>query len=122
MIMSVTSSNIASRIKIEISNPSALTCTASPPYTMENSNQGTGRPTKISNKLLPTEEDTAISPSPFFATITEDNKSGIEVPAAKKVRPITTSGICSVSPTIEVHSTRKYEKTPTHKMEIKKDA
>lgn len=40
----------------------------------------------------PTDEDTAISPSPFRATITDVIKSGIDVPAAKNVRPITCKG------------------------------
>lgn len=42
-----------------------------------------------SKMLLPTDEETAISPNPFLATITDVMRSGIEVPAAKKVRPIT---------------------------------
>ena len=46
-------------------------------------------PTVTSKMLLPTEEDTAISPNPFLATITLVIKSGIEVPAAKNVKPIT---------------------------------
>ena len=46
-------------------------------------------PTQISNILDPTDEDTAISPSPFRATMTEVIKSGIEVPAARNVKPIT---------------------------------
>lgn len=46
-------------------------------------------PTVTSKILLPTDEETAISPNPFRATITLVIKSGIEVPAAKKVRPIT---------------------------------
>lgn len=33
--------------------------------------------------LLPTELETAISPKPFRATITDVIKSGIDVPAAK---------------------------------------
>lgn len=37
----------------------------------------------------PTDEETAISPSPFRATMTEVIRSGIDVPAAKKVSPIT---------------------------------
>ena len=37
----------------------------------------------------PIELETAISPNPFFATITEVIKSGTEVPAAKNVSPIT---------------------------------
>lgn len=39
--------------------------------------------------LLPTEEETAISPNPFLATITLVMRSGIEVPAARNVNPIT---------------------------------
>ena len=46
-------------------------------------------PTVTSNMLDPTDEETAISPNPFLATITLVIKSGIEVPAAKKVKPIT---------------------------------
>ena len=36
----------------------------------------------------PTDEETAMSPKPFRATITLVIKSGIEVPAAKNVSPI----------------------------------
>ena len=46
-------------------------------------------PTVTSKMLLPTEEDTAMSPKPLRATITEVIRSGIEVPAARKVNPIT---------------------------------
>ncbi len=46
-------------------------------------------PTVTSNILLPTEEETAMSPNPFLATITLVIKSGIEVPAAKNVKPMT---------------------------------
>lgn len=46
-------------------------------------------PTVTSKILLPTELDTAISPNPFRATITDVIKSGIDVPAARNVRPIT---------------------------------
>ena len=46
-------------------------------------------PTVTSNMLEPTDDETAISPNPFRATITLVNKSGIEVPAARKVNPIT---------------------------------
>lgn len=46
-------------------------------------------PTQISKIFDPTEEETAISPSPFRATITDVIKSGIDVPAAKNVSPIT---------------------------------
>lgn len=46
-------------------------------------------PTVTSNILLPTELETAISPNPFLATITDVIRSGMEVPAAKNVKPIT---------------------------------
>ena len=39
--------------------------------------------------LLPTEDDTAMSPNPFLATITLVIRSGMEVPAARNVKPIT---------------------------------
>ena len=37
----------------------------------------------------PTEEETAMSPKPFLATMTLVMRAGMEVPAARKVRPIT---------------------------------
>lgn len=46
-------------------------------------------PTVTSKMLEPTEEETAMSPKPFLATMTEVIKSGIDVPAAKKVKPMT---------------------------------
>lgn len=46
-------------------------------------------PTQMSKMFDPTDEETAISPRPFRATITDVIKSGIEVPAARKVKPIT---------------------------------
>ena len=46
-------------------------------------------PTVTSKMFDPTEDETAISPKPLRATITLVNRSGIDVPAAKKVRPIT---------------------------------
>ena len=46
-------------------------------------------PTVTSKMLEPTEEETAISPKPLRATMTLVMRSGMDVPAAKKVRPIT---------------------------------
>ena len=46
-------------------------------------------PTVTSKMFDPTDDETAISPKPFRATITLVIKSGMEVPAAKNVRPIT---------------------------------
>lgn len=56
-------------------------------------------PTVISKMLLPTELDTAMSPSPFRATMTLVIRSGMDVPAAKMVRPIISSLMPIVSPT-----------------------
>ena len=50
------------------------------------------KPTKISKILLPMELETAISPCPCLATMTDVSKSGTLVPAAKKVNPIITIG------------------------------
>lgn len=46
-------------------------------------------PTVTSNILLPTELETAMSPNPLRATITDVIRSGIEVPAARNVKPMT---------------------------------
>jgi len=46
-------------------------------------------PTQTSNMFEPMLELTAISPRPFLATITLVIKSGIDVPAARIVSPIT---------------------------------
>lgn len=43
----------------------------------------------MSKMLEPTDEETAMSPKPFLATMTDVMRSGMDVPAAKKVRPIT---------------------------------
>lgn len=56
-------------------------------------------PTVMSKMLLPTELDTAMSPIPLRATITLVMRSGMEVPAAKIVRPMISSEMPMVSPT-----------------------
>ena len=55
-------------------------------------------PTVTSNMLLPIELERAISPRPFLATITLVMRSGILVPAARNVNPITCvySELCNV--------------------------
>lgn len=67
--------------------------------------------------LLPTELDTAMSPKPFRATMTEVMRSGMEVPAARKVRPITSEGMWAVSPTMLAHHTIRYEYIAIHNIE-----
>ena len=48
--------------------------------------------------ILPIELDTAMSPRPFLATITDVIKSGTDVPAAKNVSPIISMGIFATWP------------------------
>lgn len=66
-------------------------------------------PTVTSKMLLPTELDTAMSPNPFRATITLVIRSGMLVPAARNVRPITSGGMRTVSPATFAHQTIRYE-------------
>lgn len=73
-------------------------------------------PTVTSKMLLPTEEETAMSPKPLRATMTDVIKSGIDVPAARNVKPITSGGILTVSPTILAHQTIRYEYAAIHKI------
>jgi hypothetical protein len=79
--------------------------------------QGIGRPTQMSKMLEPTELDTAMSPSPFLATITEVIRSGILVPAANIVRPITSLGMWKVIPIVFATQTMTYEKAAIQKIE-----
>jgi hypothetical protein len=54
----------------------------------------------MSKRLEPIDDETAISPNPLRATITLVMRSGIEVPAARIVRPISSLGIAKVSPIV----------------------
>lgn len=68
--------------------------------TTAQAHQATGaHPIVTSKMLLPKELDTAMSPRPLRATITLVMRSGMEVPAARMVRPIISSEIPMVSPT-----------------------
>ena len=53
-------------------------------------------PIVTSKILLPTELETAISPNPLRATSTDVIKSGMDVPAARKVKPIISLGMLFV--------------------------
>ena len=59
------------------------------------SNEISTYPTVTSNMLLPMELDRAMSPWPFLATMTLVMRSGILVPAARNVRPITCMCACA---------------------------
>lgn len=101
-----TNMSIKKRSIIEHTIPSLFTGTGCP-KTSVNRSHGRGNPTVTSKMLLPTEEDTAMSPNPFLATMTLVIKSGIEVPAARNVKPITSAGIPTVSPVTVAHQTIK---------------
>lgn len=58
------------------------------PYTQAPIIHGSGKPTVTSKMFEPTELDSAMSPNPFFATITLVSRSGIDVPAASRVSPM----------------------------------
>merc|ERR1719219_1024587 len=100
---------------IEQPMPTELTSMAFP-LMMVYSSQGRGRPTVTSNKLDPIEEDTAMLPFPSLATRTEVMRSGTEVPAARKVSPMTASLMLRASPVTVAHHTMKYENTAIHRM------
>lgn len=59
-------------------------------------NHGTPSDKNISNVLDPSEFETPTPFSPFRIIITLDNASGVQLPAAKNVKPITASGMRNV--------------------------
>jgi hypothetical protein len=84
------------------------------------SNQGSPKHIRMSKILDPTALLSAIPPLPCFATITEDIKSGTEVPIAKTVNAITTFGIFSISEIITALSTSTQLSSAITIIEIKK--
>merc|ERR1711871_186309 len=85
-------------------------------------NQGRPRPMQMSKTLEPTALDTAMSPSPSSATEMEPSASGMDVPMARKVRPMTTSGMPQRQPILSMNSTMKYEIHVMWMSEMKKVA
>lgn len=83
-------------------------------------NQGRPRHSKISKVFEPIELLIPIVPWPWFVTMTLDTASGILVPAAKKVRPITESGISNVSPIKVIINATTYDMAPIHAMHAAK--
>merc|ERR1719188_685434 len=76
-------------------------------------NHGKPNPHKMSKMLDPRALETAMSPSPLRAAAMEANASGIEVPAARKTKPINKGGIPTVAPKRVAASTMTYD---THAM------
>lgn len=85
---------------------------------MNSDNNNRTNPIVTSKILLPTELETAISPKPFLATRTEVMRSGIDVPAARNVNPMTSGGTSKFSPTVMTderrETRRKEERVQTH--------
>lgn len=67
------------------------------------------------------EEETAISPKPFRATIADVIRSGTEVPAAKMVKPMSDSSILIVSEMVCASQVMKVEKMKTKKRKMNHD-
>mmetsp|Transcript_100908 Transcript_100908/g.308515 ORF Transcript_100908/g.308515 Transcript_100908/m.308515 type:complete len:365 (-) Transcript_100908:666-1760(-) len=80
--------------------------------------QGIGKPTRMSKMFEPIDEETAMSAWPFLATATEETASGIEVPAARIVKPMTIDAeqfpAKMMSPKISTHQTSRNEKPAIH--------
>ena len=91
----------------EKSKEELSTLFGSPPVKIDFKSQGRGKPTRTSKMFDPIEDETAMSPNPWRATITELNKSGTDVPAARKVRPMTGSGMPTAAPKVVAHHTIK---------------
>ena len=75
----------------------------------------------MSNTLLPTALATAMSAKPSLATAIDDKASGMDVPAASTVVPMTTAGMLSMHPILTHHSTIQCVMNPIHAMDMKND-
>merc|ERR1711924_581337 len=95
--------HLAMRMPSETTMPPVPTQTGQ--YMMLKSSHGSGRPTATSKMFEPIDDDTAMSPWPCLATMTEESRSGTLVPAARNVRPMITTGILRRAPSAVAHST-----------------
>ena len=68
-----------------------------------------GRPTQTSKMFDPIDELTAMSPLPCLATTTEERRSGTDVPAARKVRPMMKTGTLICTPMAVIPETSPVE-------------
>ena len=115
----MTAASMRKRMRMERKSESAPTLTFSP-LIKQNRSHGNGSPTSTSKMLEPIEDETAMSPSPARATMTEVSRSGMDVPAARNVRPITAGGMPKTSPMVVANQTVKKEKTPIQAMAPRK--
>uniref|UniRef100_A0A0B6YMA1 Uncharacterized protein n=1 Tax=Arion vulgaris TaxID=1028688 RepID=A0A0B6YMA1_9EUPU len=82
-------------------------------------NHGTPKQTRMSNTLLPTAFDTAISARPSFITKTLATTSGRLTPNATKVRLITLSGMLIVNPIMVIIQTMRNENIDSQTKDMK---
>eukprot|EP00639_Heterosigma_akashiwo_P007756 CAMPEP_0194599042 /NCGR_PEP_ID=MMETSP0292-20121207/27383_1 /TAXON_ID=39354 /ORGANISM="Heterosigma akashiwo, Strain CCMP2393" /LENGTH=137 /DNA_ID=CAMNT_0039460147 /DNA_START=214 /DNA_END=627 /DNA_ORIENTATION=+ len=82
----ISSSSSPTRMMIDCVKPFFLTFSGSP-YSRTFRTTGKPRPNRMSKLLEPSALETAMSPSPYLATTTEEKKSGKLVPAASSVKP-----------------------------------
>jgi hypothetical protein len=113
-MLTMTATSMPTRTIIEKNKLSETTLTLLPSLMADHTNHGMGNPIATSKMFEPIEEETAMSPNPWRATITLVKRSGTLVPAARKVSPITSGGIPIAVPTTSAHHTMKYEKIPIH--------
>mmetsp|Transcript_9460 Transcript_9460/g.19223 ORF Transcript_9460/g.19223 Transcript_9460/m.19223 type:complete len:201 (+) Transcript_9460:37-639(+) len=118
-IVTMTNPTMTKSMRTIMLSPSLLMSTWSIPATVVARNHGTGRPMRMSKTLEPMELLTAMSPWPFLATAREDRASGTEVPAAKRVRPMTGSGIPIIKPITVAIQTMKKARMAIHTMDMK---
>ena len=62
-----------------------------------------------------------MDPFPCLQTMTEENNSGTEVPMARKVRPMTESGMPRSTPMMVIIQVRTYETAPIQAMHMTND-
>ena len=83
--------------------------------------QGNGNPMVTSKIFEPMELETAISPWPFLATITDVIRSGTLVPAARKVNPMSAESMLNVSPIRVANQTISQENIEIQVIDIRKE-
>merc|ERR1719421_1653708 len=81
-------------------------------------NHGKPRPMQISNTLEPMALETAMSPSPSFATAMEPSASGTDVPIARKVMPMMKDEMPHAQPIFSMSTTMKYDRIVIHTSEM----
>lgn len=83
--------------------------------------QGRPKANSMAKELAPNAFDTPIPPSPLLDMMNIEHASGRQPPKARKVMPITDSGMKNVWPKTVILQDTKYELTPIQTIHITKD-